>query len=88
MFKEGDKYIHFTKYGGVNIEEVKTYFETKVHTVKEDKALTYSRYSILTTKNFSLELDGTDGCIYKLDSFYESGSQDTTTTPAPLRNIK
>ena len=66
LFNTGDKYIHFTKYGGVNKGEV-----ADIHTVivlDTDNLCTYTKISILTTKGFSLCLDGSDGKIYKIDS--------------------
>jgi hypothetical protein len=66
MFKKGDKYIHFTKYGGVNKGEV-----ADIHTVivwDTDNCCTFEKISILTTKGFSLCLDGTDGKIFKINS--------------------
>ena len=66
MFKKGDKYIHFTKYGGVNKGEVQDIHELNV--LDTNKCCTYKKVSILTTKGFSLSLDGSDGKIYKIES--------------------
>ena len=64
MFKTGDKYIHFTKYGGVNKGEVKWYGETTVIDLKNQ--VVYSEPYIVTTLGISLKLDGTDGRILKI----------------------
>ncbi len=66
MFKEGDKYIHFTKYGGVNKGEVRELHEVNV--LDTDNLCSYKKVSILTTKGILLNLDGSDGRIYKIDS--------------------
>lgn len=66
MFKKGDKYIHFTKHGGVNKGEVDYIYETNVLNI--DNQCTFRKLSIFTTKGFSLNLDGSDGKIYKIDS--------------------
>lgn len=66
MFKKGDKYIHFTKYGGVNKGEVHELHELNV--LDTDNCCTYKKPSILTTKGISLCLDGSDGKIYKIES--------------------
>lgn len=68
MFKEGDMYIHFTKYGGVNKGEVKSYVETRVMDTKN--CVQYLKPHIITTKNILLELDGSDGMIYKVEKEY------------------
>lgn len=66
MFKEGDKYIHFTKYGGINKGEVKwAGYTTVIDTTNKVK---YRKHYIVTTKNISLDLDGSDGRIYKIES--------------------
>lgn len=66
MFKKGDKYIHFTKYGGVNKGEVEWVNDTIcIDTVNKIK---YTKTAIKTTKGVSLSLDGTDGRIYKIKS--------------------
>ena len=66
MFKKGDKFIHFTKYGGVNKGEV-----AEVHEVTNwdtNNLCSYIVNRIFTTKGISLNLDGSDGRIYKIDS--------------------
>jgi hypothetical protein len=69
MFKSGDKYIHFTKYGGVNKGEVKSYGETRVIDTKN--CVEYLKPHIVTTKNIVLELDGSDGTIFKVKKMQE-----------------
>jgi hypothetical protein len=68
MFKAGDKFIHFTKYGGVNKGEVKSYGET--HVIDTKNCVCYLKPYIITTKNISLELDGSDGMIFKIEKEY------------------
>ena len=68
MFKPGDRYIHFTKYGSVNKGEVKLCGETLVIDTKN--CVEYLKPYITTTKNIVLELDGTDGIIYKIKKEY------------------
>jgi hypothetical protein len=79
MFKPGDKYIHFTKYGGVNKGEVKSYSET--HVIDTKNCVEYLKTHIRTTKNFILDLDGSDGKIFKIEKEYtieEAKSLSTT----------
>jgi hypothetical protein len=64
MFKAGDNYIHFTKYGGINRGEVKWYGE--VTTIDVDNGVVYQKPYLVTTKNIILQLDGTDGRIFKI----------------------
>ena len=67
MFESGDKFIHYTKYGGVNICEVK-----EVNVVKcfdTDNKVIYDKPVIITTNNVALETDGSDGRIYKINNF-------------------
>ena len=62
--KEGDKYIHFTNRGGINKGEVKS---CGSHTVIDSfNCVTYKKYHIFNTKGIMLELDGSDGKIYKV----------------------
>jgi hypothetical protein len=68
MFKPGSKYIHFTKYGGINKGEVKSYGET--HVVDTKNCVTYLKPHIITTKNILLKLDGSDGTIFKVEKEY------------------
>jgi hypothetical protein len=64
MFKEGDKYIQFTKYGSVNKGIIKhcgvvSYIDT-------NNGVTYQKPYIVNEKNIHYELDGTDGRFYKV----------------------
>ena len=69
MFKKGDKFIHFTKHGGVNKGEVSDFHLTTVWDTAN--LCTYQSVSIFTTNGVRLDLDGTDGRIYKIDSELE-----------------
>ena len=64
MFKEGDKFIHYTKYGGVNRGEVQSVSITTGWDFT--KRCAYESVRILTTRGVSLNLDGTDGRIYRV----------------------
>lgn len=68
MFKVGDRYIHFTKYGSVNKGEVKSYGETRV--IDSENCVEYLKPHIVTIKNIVLELDGSDGMIFKVENEY------------------
>lgn len=63
MFKPGDKYIHFTKYGGVNRGVVKYYSETQVMDTKN--RVIYLRSVIHTTTGVGYDTDK-DGTFYKI----------------------
>ena len=76
MFKEGDKYIHFTKYGSVNKGEVRSCGSTT--SIDTQNLCSYKKLHIITTKGIMLELDGSDGKIYKIDHEY---------TPEQAENI-
>lgn len=65
MFKKGDKFIHYTKHGGVNIGEVECTHLVRSHDLKN--LCVYLKYSIFTTNGVRLSLDGSDGRIYKID---------------------
>ena len=68
MFTKGDKYIHFTKYGGVNKGEVDYYgYTTHIDTVNK---VSYITYRITNTVGITLQLDGSDGEIYKIEKEY------------------
>lgn len=66
MFEVGDKYIHYTKYGGVNRGEVVGVSTTLVHDFTNK--CTFEKVSILTVNGFSLNLDGSDGKIYRVQN--------------------
>ena len=70
MLKEGDKYIHFTKYGSVNKGEVRSCGSTK--SIDTHNLCSYEKHYIINTKGIILELDGSDGKIYKIDHEYTS----------------
>jgi|LauGreDrversion4_2_1035121.scaffolds.fasta_scaffold31450_9 hypothetical protein len=64
MFKPGDKYIHFTNYGSINFGVVKHVHEVDI--TDTNNGVMYVSVSIITDKNICLELDGTDGRIYRI----------------------
>lgn len=65
MFKKGDKYIHFTRFGGTNTGEVDEYFE--VENIDTQLQMCYFIPHIRSTKKIVLQLDGKDGMVYRLD---------------------
>jgi hypothetical protein len=65
MFKEGDKYIHFTKYGSINKGEVQSCGYTT--SIDIFNLVTYKVQHIISTKGIMLYLDGSDGKIYKVE---------------------
>ena len=73
MFKKGDKFIHFTKYGGVNKGEVESVGSLSI--IDTTNNVVYKRAFINTTNNVRLNLDGSDGKIYKIDR--ELSSEDS-----------
>lgn len=66
IFNAGDKFIHFTKYGGVNRGEVERLHSITVWDTKN--LCRYEVISIFTTNGIKLNLDGTDGKVYKVHS--------------------
>lgn len=69
IFQEGDEYIHFTKHGGTNRGFVKKIgFVTHIKIIKNQPDYIYKSYWIINDKNICLDLDGTDGQIYKLEN--------------------
>ncbi len=64
MFKPGDRYIHFTKYGSIDFGIVKHVHETNITDMQNN--VIYVSVSIITDKNTYLELDGSDGRIYRI----------------------
>jgi hypothetical protein len=64
MFEPGDKYIHFTKYGGVNKGEIESCGET-IKWDTENMAAYHVPY-VKTTIGHIIQADGTDGRIYKI----------------------
>jgi hypothetical protein len=65
MFKQGDKYIHFTKYGSVNKGEVQSCGSIK--SIDIQNLCSYKKLHIITTKGIILNLDGSDGGVYKIE---------------------
>jgi hypothetical protein len=63
-FKCGDLFIHFTKYGGVN----KGVINSLGHTTCYDttNGCSYVKFHLITTKGVLLQLDGSDGQIFKI----------------------
>lgn len=66
MFNKGDKYIHFTKYGGVNKGEVESCGET----IKWDteNMVAYHIPYIKTTVGHIIHMNGDDGRVFKIKS--------------------
>jgi hypothetical protein len=64
MFKQGDKYIHFTKYGGVNKGEVEWYGESI--NWDTDNMVAYHIPYIKSTKGIVIRLNGEDGKVFKI----------------------
>jgi len=64
MFKQGDKYIHFTKYGGINKGEVEWYGETI--NWDTDNMVAYHIPYIKSTKGIVIHLNGQDGRVFKI----------------------
>lgn len=65
MFKQGDKYIHFTKYGGVNKGEVEWYGSTMNYDYENE--VVYVSYYIRSTVGHAISTDGSDGRVYKIN---------------------
>jgi hypothetical protein len=65
MFKQGDKYIHFTKYGGVNKGGVEWYGSTMNYDYENE--VVYVSYYIKSTVGHIISIDGTDGRVYKIN---------------------
>ena len=64
MFKEGDNYIHFTKYGGVNKGEVEWY-GTQINW-DTDNMVAYHIPYIKSTKGIVIHLNGENGRVFKI----------------------
>ncbi len=64
MFKPQDKYIHFTKYGGVNKGEVEWY-GTQINW-DTDNMVAYHIPYIKSTKGIVIHLNGEDGRVFKI----------------------
>ena len=65
MFKQGDKYIHFTKYGGVNKGEVEWYGSTMNHDYQNE--VVYVSHYIRSTIGHIISTDGSDGRVYRIN---------------------
>ena len=64
-FKVGDKYIHFTKYGGVNTGVINRIVSGLV--INNKFNCTYTKYSIVNEIGVVIDIDGTDGKVYKIN---------------------
>lgn len=64
MFKQGDNYIHFTKYGGVNKGEVE-WHGTQINW-DTDNMVAYHLPYIKSTKGIVIHLNGEDGRVFKI----------------------
>jgi hypothetical protein len=64
MFKQGDKYIHFTKYGSVNKGEVE-WFGTRINWDTENMIAYHMPY-IKSTRGIIIHLNGEDGKVFKI----------------------
>ena len=67
MFKEGDKYIHFTKYGGINKGVVSEFFNT--HCIDTKNCVAYEVPHVRNKNGIVLNLRE-DGLIYKITHEY------------------
>lgn len=68
MLEEGDKYIHFTKRGGVNKGTVKRI--GSVTEIDTGNQCHYERMYMVNEKNIHYDLDGRDGRFYKVSMEY------------------
>lgn len=64
MFNEGDGYIHFTKYGGVN-KGVVEWYGTQINWDTNNMVAYHIPY-IRSTKGIIIHLNGEDGRVYKI----------------------
>ena len=64
MFKEGDRYIHFTKYGSVN-KGIVEWYGTQINWDTDNKVAYHIPY-IKSTKGIIIHLNGEDGRVYKI----------------------
>ena len=56
MIEEGDKYIHFTKRGGINRGIVKSI--GTVNVIDTNNKVSYTTYYMINEKNVQYQLDG------------------------------
>jgi hypothetical protein len=68
MLNVGDKYIHFTKYGSVNIGYVKNI--TPIYCIDLTNAVEYEELKLVNDKGITYSLDGSDGRFYKINKNY------------------
>jgi hypothetical protein len=68
MFEEGDKYIQFTKYGGINKGVIKHC--GVVNCIDTNNGVSYQKPYIVNEKNIHYDLDGKDGRFYKVTVEY------------------
>lgn len=67
LFKSGDRYIHYTKHGGINTGIVRKIITEKVITILPDQTtIHYIRYSIINESGIIYDIDGTDGQFFKI----------------------
>ena len=64
MFKPGDRYVHFSRYGSINFGEVKWFGYQEI--INGELGIHYNVPYISTMKNFHLLLDGSDGKVCKI----------------------
>jgi hypothetical protein len=64
IFNPGDRYVHFTKRGGVNRGVVKEIHTT--HIVDTKNGLVYLKISLINELGIIYDLDGTDGKFYPI----------------------
>ena len=64
MFNKGDKYIHFTKYGGVN-KGIVEWYGTQINW-DTDNMVAYHLPYIKSTIGHIIHLDGRDGRVFKI----------------------
>jgi hypothetical protein len=74
MFKPGDKYIHFTKFGSINKGTVKYYGYAIMHDFTNQ--VQYYKYHIINSLGILLHLDGSDGQIYRVEKELNKISQE------------
>jgi len=67
MLQKGDKYIHFTKYGGVNKGEVDEVF-SNLTSIDTKNKVSYKKHFIKNTKGNTICLN--DEEIYLIDKEY------------------
>jgi hypothetical protein len=67
FLKVGDRYIHYTKHGGINIDVVTHVGYTSMITRVDGENLTFKCWYIRNKNGVTLNLDGSDGLFYKLD---------------------